>query len=293
MLMKVARHDFLSVLQKISLRPPIPPLGLNLHGEQSELHQRYMVSKARRTPQPIQQGPPKLYSLQPRSYRTSSKKWEVLEKPIDKRLERGSVLKVVSWNIDMQQYWVEERTSAALKYLRDTFGVKTHSLVIMFQEVCTESLRIITENPWVQENFMLSNIHPPQDIFSENPDKSVTLKWKSKPYFTLMLASKDLSIMNSFRVPFETEMGRDALAIDIPLASKDISPIPSESLRLCTTHLESLGDEAGYRPRQLSLISTLLKGSPPAEYKVVAGLVGGDMNAIKKIRTRVSQTTRY
>jgi len=28
------------------------------------------------------------------------------------------------------------------------------------------------------------------------------------------------------------------------------------------------------------MVSTLLKGAPPMEYKIVAGLVGGDMNSI-------------
>jgi len=78
-------------------------------------------------------------------------------------------------------------------------------------------------------------------------------------------------------------MGRDALVIDIPITSKDRSSPAKESLYLYTTHLESLWDIMGYRPSQLALISTFLKGTPPMEYKIVVGLISGDMNSIDKL----------
>jgi hypothetical protein len=74
----------------------------------------------------------------------------VLGKGNDKCLERGGIFKVVSWNIYMHRFWVEERASAALKYLRNIFGDEIKSIVIMFQEVRSESLRIILEDSWVQ-----------------------------------------------------------------------------------------------------------------------------------------------
>lgn len=55
---------------------------------------------------------------------------------------------------------------------------------------------------------------------------------------------------------------------------------PSESLRLCTTHLESLWVGKRYHLGQLALVSTLLKGTPSMGTKVVWGLVRGDMNAM-------------
>jgi tyrosyl-DNA phosphodiesterase 2 len=151
----------------------------------------------------------------------------------------------------MHRFWVEERASAALKHLRNIFGDETKSIVIMFQEVRSKSLRTILEDSWVQQNFILSNVDPPKDIFFDIPDESFTLKlleWQSASYFTLILSLRDLSVLNCFRVPFVTIMGRDALVIDIPIASKDRSSPARESLRLCTTYLESLWDTMGYRP---------------------------------------------
>ncbi|KAF1951661.1 hypothetical protein CC80DRAFT_424110 [Byssothecium circinans] len=256
-----------------------------LYGVQWDLYRQYRQSKPLPAPEPIQQNFAKPQPLQPQIYRAGANKWAALEKGIGRRLERGSTLKVVSWNIYMHPFWREERASAALKYLRKVFGDEANSTVIMLQEVRRESLRTILEDAWVQQNFILSNIDPPQDLYFDIPDESFILKlveWESKPYFTLMLISRDLGVLNCFRVPFVTNMGRDALVIDIPIANKDTSSPAKESLRLCTTHLESLWDDRGYRPSQLALISTLLKGAPPIEYKIVAGLVGGDMNSNDK-----------
>ncbi|CAM1505871.1 Fc.00g115080.m01.CDS01 [Cosmosporella sp. VM-42] len=52
--------------------------------------------------------------------------------------------------------------------------------------------------------------------------------------------------------------------------------------RLCTTHLESLWEGKDCRLAQLATISELLKATTISGYKLVAGLVGGDMNAIGK-----------
>ena len=124
---------------------------------------------------------------------------------------------------------------------------------------------------------------PPQSFFFDIPDKSFTLKlleWEAAHYFTIMLISKDLSIVSCFRAPFATAIGRDTLVIDIPIANKDRSLPATECLRLYTTHLESFWDARGYRPSQLALISAILKGTPPSTYKIAAGLIGGDINSI-------------
>jgi tyrosyl-DNA phosphodiesterase 2 len=131
----------------------------------------------------------------------------------------------------------------------------------------------------------LSNADPPQSIFIDIPGEPFILKhleWQAAPYFTVMLISKDLSIVSCFCAPFATNMGRVALVVDIPIANNDRSTPARECLRLCTTHLESLWDANGCRPNQLALISAILKGNPPSTYKIAAGLVGGDMNSIDK-----------
>lgn len=63
-------------------------------------------------------------------------------------------------------------------------------------------------------------------------------------------------------------MQRDALFVDIPL-------LPThKTLRLCTTHLESLRASPPKRPAQLAAAATHLR-------QAHAGILGGDLNAIE------------
>lgn len=133
--------------------------------------------------------------------------------------------------------------------------------------------------------FALSNIRPPDSLYTDVPGKSFTLRnldWRAAPYFSLMMMSRDLDVMECFRAPFLTSMGRDALVVDIPITNPKEAKHPTESIRLCTTHLESLWEGKVYRHGQLTMISALLKGTPTLRSRVVAGLVGGDMNAIDR-----------
>ena len=170
-----------------------------------------------------------------------------------------------------------------IEHLKGLFGEVSAPLVIMFQEVRRESLQVILESPWVQRNFVLSNSEPPESAYTDIPGESFVLRqldWDAAPYFTLMMVSRHLAVKNCFRVPFVTNMGRDALVVDISVLNLKGLPQAEEVLRLCTTHLESLWGGKAYRPGQLGLISGLMKGSPSAGSRIIAGLVGGDMNAI-------------
>ncbi|KAH7381931.1 Endonuclease/exonuclease/phosphatase, partial [Cadophora sp. MPI-SDFR-AT-0126] len=200
-------------------------------------------------------------------------------------LESDSVLKVVSWNINWSSPGPEARATAALEHIRGLFGEVQYPFVVMFQEVCQESLQAVVENPWVQRNFVLSNTEPPKSLYTKIHGDSFVferLDWRAAPYFTLMMISRNLAIESCFRVPFVTIAGRDALVVDIPVSGSREQNETKECLRLCTTHLMSLWGGKAERPGQLALISTLLKGEPTMKSKVVAGLVGGDMNAIDR-----------
>jgi hypothetical protein len=51
----------------------------------------------------------------------------------------------------------------------------------MLQEVCRESLQVIMENSWVQRNFVLSNVDPPESLYTNILGESFILKhleWK-------------------------------------------------------------------------------------------------------------------
>jgi tyrosyl-DNA phosphodiesterase 2 len=123
-------------------------------------------------------------------------------------------------------------------------------------------------------------VAPLSDVCFEMIGESFISKireWRMTPYFTVMMVPRQFGQINCFRIPFrDSIMGRDALCVDIPVSSPDGDKALGPFLRLCTTHLESLMDkpERGF---QLATISRLLKGE--AEKGIVAGFVGGDMNA--------------
>ncbi|KAI8944995.1 Endonuclease/exonuclease/phosphatase [Xylaria longipes] len=213
--------------------------------------------------------------LLPRIYNHDSSTW-VAAGHESQALGRGCVLKVVSWNLECFGPDPAARASAALAYLKRTFGKAPEDLVVMLQEICPESLQVILEHAWVQRNFTLSNIDPPAPVIMDTLDPSFIMGetlWEGDRYFTLMV-SKTLPISKCFRLPFTTKMGRDALVVDI-----GISNFP-ESFRFCTTHLESLWEGTPYRLSQLTSISALLKGKYVPNGRIIGGMVGGDMNAI-------------
>jgi tyrosyl-DNA phosphodiesterase 2 len=243
----------------------------------------YKETKASPQPIPVVKKPPTPQLLRPVVYHPKYSDWVVLEDSNGQSLMGGSVLKVVSWNINWSSAGIEARATAALEHLQELFGEIQDPFVVMFQEVCRESLQTILNNLWVQRNFVLSNTKAPESLYTNLHGDSVTLKrldWRATPYFSLIMVSINLAIENCFRVPFVTEMGRDALVVDIPIFNARGQTEPEECLRLCTTHLESLWPGKAYRTGQLRLISALLKGFPVMKSRVVAGLVGGDMNSI-------------
>lgn len=254
----------------------LTPAELNLYIE-------HLDRKDRIPRQPVAQGCPAPFLFQPQIYDPKSSTWLALDKNDSGGLERGRVLKLASWNIDWCSPGPAARASAALGHLNELFGETADPLVVMLQEVRQESLQVILGNPWVQRNFLVSNVSPPESEYTNIPGDSFILRrldWQAAPYFTLMMISRPLAITDCFRVPFVSTMGRDALVVDIPILNPGGQTRSIECLRLCTTHLESLWPGKAYRPGQLALISALLKGTLAMDSKIIAGVVGGDMNAI-------------
>lgn len=211
--------------------------------------------------------------FRPRIYSSHSSAWTHFDKGIG-TLRRGHALKIASWNLWLSGLGAAARASAALAHLRNMFGEEPHDLVVMFQELRQESLEAVLEDRWARQNFVLSDTEPPDWCDGDNE------LLEPGTYFTAMMVSKNLPISNCFRIPFVSDMGRDALVVDIPI-SEDHGPNESkELLRLCTTHLESLYTGKDFRFRQLAVISALLKGDMPQGQKICGGLVGGDMNSV-------------
>lgn len=195
------------------------------------------------------------------------------------------MLKIISWNINASTANHGARVTAALEHLQELFGKSQDPIVMMFQEVCDTSLQAILQNPWVQQNFVLSDTRPPESIYTNIPGDSFILRrldWAAAESFSLLMISRNLAIETCFRVPFKTLRGRDALVVDIPISSSTQPNESNECLRLCTTHLESFMRGKTYRYNQLALISTLLKGVPIIKSRIVAGIVGGDINSIEQ-----------
>lgn len=166
-------------------------------------------------------------------------------------------------NLDFSRPYPAVRASAALAHIKHVFGGDPNRLVMMLQELRSESLQAVLEHEWVQQNFAVSNVEPPQSLVEtgqDGSDISREIKWRATHYFTLVMVSKTLPISNCFRVPFVTRMGRDALVVDIPLLGPGQPSTPGEAIRLCATHLESLWEGKAYRLDQMAQISALLKG---------------------------------
>ncbi len=247
---------------------------------------RHKDSKAGLRPKHLAQAPIASKSLEPHAYCEDSSLWVSQEKLTQNSFQRGTTLKIVSWNIDLASPGPAERASAVMKHLKEHFGDAPESLVVMLQEVRHESLQAILENPWVRRNFAVSDVEAPQAMYKNILGESFLIEqseWETYSYFTIMLVPKNMSILNCSRIPFVTKMARDALVVDVPISTNNESTQSSESLRLCTTHLESLWDAGLYRLGQLAVISRLLKESSVSGHRFVGGLVGGDMNAMNKL----------
>ena len=226
---------------------------------------------------PLPKNSPAPQTLGPHIYSSKSVSWRPLSHSLKQgSLDPGSLLRIISWNIDFTAPDRKKRALSAITHLMEVFGDPPPPSVIMLQEVHSDSLAAILEHSWVKHNFAISDVDVPER------------------YFTIMMVSHQLQAESWFRCPLPTRMGRDALLVDIP-----ISPIRGDTghskriLRLCTTHLESLWESEGheFRPRQLAQISALLKALSRHGVEIAGGLVGGDMNPISPLDFTCHQTS--
>lgn len=226
---------------------------------------------------PLPPNSPAPRTLGPHTYSPKSGSWRPLSYSLKQgSLDPGSLLRIISWNIDFMAPDRKNRALSAMTHLMEVFGDPPPPSVIMLQEVHSDSLAAILEHSWVKNNFAISDVDVPER------------------YFTIMMVSQHLHAESWFRFSLPTRMGRDALLVDVP-----ISPIRGDSghtkriLRLCTTHLVSLWEQEGheFRPRQLAQISALLKARSRNGVEIAGGLVGGDMNHISPLDFTCHQTS--
>lgn len=158
-----------------------------------------------------------------------------------------------------------ERLAAALTCLEAFLQDKPEPTTILLQEIMGGSLDILLTSPWVKANFQISHAEPE----------------RYQAYFTITLISKNIGVLSVFRTPLvKTCMGRDGLFVDLSVSHSPTDRNMESVLRICNTHLESLQSGNSVRPLQLGQIASLLRAPPSPDTEIVAGLVGGDMNAI-------------
>ncbi|QPC60668.1 hypothetical protein HYE67_002899 [Fusarium culmorum] len=207
---------------------------------------------------------PQMYNIQSSSWVPSSNK--------AKAPERGRVLKIASLKLlSSAPTLAALRASAAIAHLRSMFGKTPLNLVVMLQQINQEVLEVILKDKWAQQNFVLSDTEPPyvdNKVDKLGGDKG---DLKSSQYFTIMMISRNLPISNCFRLPLESEIKTDALVVDVPLPVSENDDRSNQSLRLCTTCIES--NDLDFE--QLSEVSYLLLGMCSGEQSLVGGLVGG------------------
>ncbi|KAF1935387.1 hypothetical protein EJ02DRAFT_131435 [Clathrospora elynae] len=172
-------------------------------------------------------------------------------------------IRLVSWNIDMQIPFAEERMSAALHYLNQLLSPTPPevAVVVFLQEMTMSDVQQIRHSPWIKQRLKMT--------------ETDTRHWLS-PYGTTTLVDRRLCISSVFRVPWISKFGRDGLFVDIALSHPQIPHVEGKVLRLCNTHLESLVADPPVRPVQLSAASTYLK-----KPEVACALIAGDLNAIQ------------
>ncbi|KAI9869304.1 MAG: hypothetical protein M1813_000093 [Trichoglossum hirsutum] len=179
---------------------------------------------------------------------------------------KPAALKLITWNIDMTTPGMAIRMEAALRYLQQLVSTISSSLpvVIFLQEMTAERLKQICETSWVQEKFIVTDIH------NEN--------WPDRSYGITTLVDRNLIVRSVFRVKFQSRFGRDGLFVDIAVSVPNGSSVKDAEIRLCNTHLESLPVwPTTMRSNQVVDCSAQLH-TP----SIHGGVVAGDFNAIQR-----------
>jgi hypothetical protein len=108
-------------------------------------------------------------------------------------LSLADMVQLFSWNIYFPGAGRQKRATAAIDHI-STFCSKqpmhTQKIIVLLQEVHEESLREITNHPWVKDNFQVSNTVPPSRYFTLllfakefAPGRLLTTKQESRPRF--------------------------------------------------------------------------------------------------------------
>ncbi|KAF2682322.1 hypothetical protein K458DRAFT_307192 [Lentithecium fluviatile CBS 122367] len=173
---------------------------------------------------------------------------------------------LITWNIDFMASQPQARMASALNYLEGLVsGVPSSSGTVIFLQEMMESegnnrshdakdLSQVAAAAWVRQGFDITDVN--------------SSCWDSS-YGLVALIDRRLRITNVSRLRFVSEYQRDALFVDIRLASEK-----GTLLRLCNVHLDS--SYGSMRPIQWKAVAKHLQD---VDAGIVASIVAGDCNA--------------
>ncbi|RAL08236.1 endonuclease/exonuclease/phosphatase family protein [Aspergillus homomorphus CBS 101889] len=180
-----------------------------------------------------------------------------------------SNLVLLTWNIDAGASRVQERVTEILTYITQL----NHPVDILFlQEVSHPALQQLLQDERIRGSWL-----------SSEPDGAT---WNGRPFTTVTLLSKarlalyagsnthNIVVGPVWRVKFPSHFARDALCCDIFVPSRSEAEASCATrVRLVNVHLDSLPIKPSHRPRQISIVSSLLRAAG-------RGLVAGDFNPL-------------
>ncbi|KAI1076180.1 Endonuclease/exonuclease/phosphatase [Whalleya microplaca] len=183
----------------------------------------------------------------------------------------GSKLTLVTWNVDSTSSLTESRISAILSHIsKQTPTVD----IIFFQEVSRLAL-----------NTLLKDSRIRNDWFSSEADET---NWEGQSFASMTLLSRSrfrdtkespgkATLGPIWRYKYPSRFGRDALCCDVFLPSLQAGPLTHEltdsRIRLVNVHLDSLPIQPSQRPRQVSIVASIIRSAG-------RGLVAGDFNPV-------------
>ncbi|KAK4202634.1 Endonuclease/exonuclease/phosphatase [Triangularia verruculosa] len=192
-------------------------------------------------------------------------KWKKFDSPTKTIVDGSNTptrFSVWSWNIDFKLDVPIARMKAALKHVQSLVASQGDTpCIIMFNEMVASDLELIGDDPWIRQNYNVSDLTGEHWNYPNFPP--------GFGYGTCILVPKVFPIKAVFRVYYpNSAMQRDALFVDIAIPRDKV-------LRVCTTHLESLVARPPKRPAQLAAAAKIL-------HQAHAGILAGDLNAIER-----------
>lgn len=178
---------------------------------------------------------------------------------------QGSKFVLVTWNVDSSSTLPATRISAIISHVASSAPAVD---VIFFQEVSRQALHSLLCDAQVRQYW-----------YSSEADET---NWHGQSFASMTLLSKrrfnhaNGSLGPVWRYKYPSRFGRDALCCDVFLPSSAQSPNSEADVvraRLVNVHLDSLPIQPSQRPRQLSIVASVLRSAN-------RGLVAGDFNPV-------------